>query len=192
MTATNTEQLPPYSELRRQIDELVARLAVLREKENEVIRQMFPAPLPEKPQEILLLFNDQSQTVSWFEQTLKLGGKSYRFLQLLWNAPRHRKKIEPLTQSVWKTGRQKRKRQAAVKTKAGVRQVRVVSRFVPQNTLKQFLFRLQNRLRAARFPYKIVPVKSRRTREFTAYQLKCHQRYAAGMSNVPQPHSEKG
>ena len=170
-----TEPLPPYWELRRQIDELVARLTELRTQENEIIQQMLEgAECPKVP----LKFDDKTQTIRWFDNSLKLGGKSYLFIKTLWQAPRHRKKIENLEQSVWKPKEQNR--QVAVKTKKGIRNVRVTSRFLSQNTLKLFLFRLQNRLRTAQFPYKIVPIKIRKngaTGEIVGYGLKCVKRY---------------
>jgi len=170
-----TEPLPPYLELRRQIDELVAQLAKLRAQENEIIRQMLSGTeIPEIP----LQFDDKTQTVQWFDKSLKLGGKSYLFIKTLWRAPQHRKNIERLEQSVWNP--QERCRQVAVKTTKGIRNVKVASRFLSQNTLKLFLFRLQNRLRSAQFPYKIVSVKSRKngvTGEIVGYKLKCIKRY---------------
>jgi len=176
-----TEPLTPYLELRRQIDELVATLAELRKQESEIIRQMLSGvEVPEVP----LQFDDKMQTVQWFGKSLKLGGKSYLFLKTLWYAPRHRKKIESLEQSVWKLKKpwnpKEHRRQVAVKTKKEVRRVKVASRFLSQNTLKLFLFRLQKRLRSAHFPYKIVPVKNRKngiTGEIVGYRLKCIKRY---------------
>ena len=168
------EQPYPYLELRRQIDELVAKLAELRKQENEIIRQMLRNT---EPSEVPLLFDDKNQTVTWFDHSLKLGGKSYLFIKTLWQAPMHRKKIEGLEQTVWKSKGTKQNRQITVKTKKGIRRVQVASRFLSQNTLKLFLFRLQNRLGAAQFPYKIVPVKNRKNGEIVGYGLKCVKRY---------------
>jgi hypothetical protein len=168
---------PPssYLELRRQIDELVETLATLRRQENEIIRQMLSGV---EQLEVPLQFDDKTQTVRWSGNALKLGGKSYLFVKTLWQAPRHRQKMETLEQSVWKLKEQRR--YMSVKTKKGIRNVQVASRFLSQNTLKLFLFRLQNRLRTAQFPYKIVPVKSRKngtTGEIVGYGLKCVKRY---------------
>ena len=171
------EPLPPYLELRKQIDELIVKLTELRKQENEIIRQMLAGTeLPEVP----LHFDDKTQTIQWFDKSLKLGGKSYLFVKTLWQAPLHRKKIASLEQSVWTPQTSTKRRQIAVKTKKGVRRVKVASRFLPQNTLKLFLFRLQNRLRSAQFPYKIVPVKIQKngtTGEIVGYKLKCTKRY---------------
>jgi len=168
------EPLPPYLELRRQIDELVEKLTELRALENEVVRQMFSDS--EQP-EIPLQFDDSTKTVRWLDKSLKLGGKSYLFIKTLWNAPRHRKKIESLEQSVWKSKGRKKSRQITVKTAKGVRKVNISSRFLSQNTLKLFLFRLQNRLRSAQFPYKITPLKNRISAEIVGYGLKCTKNY---------------
>ena len=135
--------------------------------------------------EVPLHFDDESQTVRWHGKSLKLGGKSYLFLKTLWNAPRHRKKMESLEQSVWKTRGRKRSRLVSVKTKTGTRKVRVTSRFVSQNTLKLFLFRLQNRLLSVQFPYKIVPLKDKESAEIVGHKLKCTKRYINGKKNVP-------
>ena len=166
--------LSPYWELRRQIDELVAKLAELRAQENELLRQMFAET---EPLEISLQFDDDTQTVRWFAKSLKLGGKSYLFLKTLWHAPRHQKKIESLEQNVWKSKKRKQSRLETIKTKNGTRRVRVSSRFLSQNTLKLFLFRLQNRLRSVHFPYKIVPLKDKKSAETVGYKLKCTQGY---------------
>ena len=171
----SADPLPPYMEIRQQIDDLIARLAELRAKENEILRQMFP--VADRP-EVLLHFNDRSQTVMWFDKSVKLGGKSYRFIKTLWKAPQHRKKIGSLEQSVWKTKFRQQKRLAMVKTKTGIHKVRVSSRFVLQNTLKLFLFRLQNRLRSVRFPYKVSPVKDKMSSEIIGYKLTCTKRYS--------------
>jgi len=147
------------------------------------IKGDFPADT--EHHEVPLQFDDQSQTVCWLNQSLKLGGKSYLFIKTLWHAPRHRKKTESLEQSVWKTRGRKRKRWATVKTKKGVRKVRVTTPFVPQNTLKLFLFRLQNRLQSAQFPYKIMPVKDKKSAEIVGHKLKCTKRYTKDKKNVP-------
>ena len=177
-----TEPLPPYLELRHRIDELVAKLAELRALENEVIQKMFP--VAERP-EILLQFDDRSKTVMWFDKSVKLGAKSYRFLKTLWQAPLHRKKIESLEQAVWKSKSQHQERLATVKTKRGILKVAVASRFVSQNTLKLFLFRLHNRLRSSLFPYKIVPVRGKKSGEIIGYKLKCTKRYEKFFKRVP-------
>jgi len=169
------ELLPSYLELRRQIDELVEQLATLRMQENEIIGQMLSKV---EQIEVPLQFDDKTHTIQWSGNSLKLGGKSYLFIKTLWLAPGHRQKIENLEQSVWKLKEQSRR--VSVKTKKGIRKVKVASRFLPQNTLKLFLFRLQNRLRSAQFPYKIVPVKSRKNGivgEIVGYRLKCAKRY---------------
>ena len=178
----SSEPESPYLALRRQIDELIAKLAELRAKENEILRQMFPGS---EHSDISLQFDDKNQTVGWFDQSLKLGRKSYLFVKTLWNAPLHRKKTESLEQSVWKSETQKQSRLIKVRTKKGVRKVRVASRLLSQNTLKLFLFRLQNRLRSVRFPYKIVPVKNSRIGEIVGYKLKCTQRYRKISKKVP-------
>lgn len=178
-----TTELPiPYLELRRQIDELVEKLAVLREKENEVLRKMFSGS--EYP-EVVLQFDDRDKTIMWFDKSLKLGTKSYLFIKTLWYAPRHRKKIESLEQVVWQSKFQKQKRLVAVKTKTEVHKVRVASRFLSQNTLKLFLFRLQNRIRSALFPYKIVPMKDKKSGEIVGYVLKCTKNYIKNIKQVP-------
>jgi len=184
-SATDTmpaEQLLHYLELRRQIDEHVAKLAELRMKENEIIRQMLSGTeLPE----VVLQFDDEMQTIRWFDQSLKLGGKSYLFIKVLWQAPQHRKRVEGLEQSVWKSRKRRQNRRVTVKTEQGIRQVRISARFLSQNTLKLFLFRLQNRLWSARFPYKIVPLKDRKSSEIVGYKLKCTKRYIKIKKNVP-------
>jgi hypothetical protein len=176
------EPLPPYLEIRQQIDELVVKLAELRAKENEMLRQMLSDS--EQP-EVMLQFDDRNKTIMWFDKSLKLGSKSYLFVKMLWYAPRHRKKIESLEQSVWKPKFQKHKRLVAVKTKNNLQRVRVASRFISQNTLKLFLFRLQKRLRLALFPYKISPIKDRKSGEIVGYGLKCTKRYMKIIKKVP-------
>jgi len=178
----SSEPLSPYLELRRQIDDLIAKLAELRAKENEILRQMFP---DSRHSEVPLQFDDKSQTVQWFDQSLKLGGKSYLFVKTLWNAPLHRKKTENLEQCVWKSASRDQTRLVTVRTKKGIHKVKVASRLLSQNTLKLFLFRLQNRLRSALFPYKIVPVKNRKTGEIVGYRLKCTQWYKKKSKKVP-------
>ena len=177
------EQFSLFLELRRQIDDLVEKLAELRKQENEILRQMLSDT--EQP-EIPLNFDDKSQTVHWFDKSLKLGKKSYLFVKTLWLAPKHRKRTESLEQSVWKSRSRKQSRQVTVRTQNGIRKVRVVSRFLQRNTLKLFLFRLQNRLQLALFPYKIVPVKDRKTGEIIGFQLKCTKRYTKFPKDVPQ------
>ena len=176
------EPLSPYLELRRQIDELVEKLAELRKLENELIRQILSDS--EQP-EIPLQFDDKTKIVRWLDRSLKLGGKSYRFLKTLWSAPRHQKKIESLEQSVWKSRGQKKSRQITVKTAKGIRKVHVSSRFLSQNTLKLFLFRLQNRLRTAQFPYRITPRKNRISAEIVGYGLKCTKIYKKTQKKIP-------
>jgi hypothetical protein len=178
----STESLPLYQELRRQIDELVSKLAELRALENEIIQKMFPA---DGCPEVFLQFDDRSQTVMWFDKSLKLGGKSYRFVKTLWQAPRRRKKMESLEQSVWKSRARQQERLAMIKTKKGIHKVRVASRFVSQNTLKLFLFRLQNRLRTSMFPYEIVPVRDKKNGEIVGYKLKCTKRYMKIIRKYP-------
>ena len=176
------EPFPPYLELRRRIDELVAQLTELRALENKVIEQMFP--VTEHP-EVLLQFDDRNKTVMWFDKSVKLGAKSYRFVKTLWQAPLHRKKIENLEQAVWKSRSRRQERLATVRTKRGIQRVAVTSRFVSQNTLKLFLFRLQNRLRSSLFPYKIVPVKYKKSGEIVGYKLKCTKKYENFIKKVP-------
>ena len=178
-----SESLPHYLELRRQIDELIAQLAGLRAKENAILRQMFHEA---EQSDILLQFDDKCQTIQWFDQSLKLGKKSYLFIKTLWQAPRHRKKTDRLEQSVWKSRSRKKYRYVTVKTKKGNRKVRIVSQFLSQNTLKLFLFRLQNRLRSVLFPYKIVPVKNGKDGEIVGYQLKCTKRYTKIQKKYPK------
>ena len=153
------------------------------------IKREFPVD-PESPEatlfpEATLQFDDQTQTVRWLDQSLKLGGKSYLFLKILWEAPRHRKKTASIEQSVWKTKGRKRRRLVTIKTKKGIRKVRVTARFVSQNTLKLFLFRLQNRLMTALFPYKIVPLKNKKSAEIIGYKLESTKRYTKASKNVP-------
>ena len=171
-----------YSELRRQIDELIEKLKELRIKENEILHQMFFGT--EQP-EVLLQFDDKNLTVHWFDKSLKFGKKSYLFVKTLWEAPKHRKKTESLERSVWKSESRKQTRLVSVRTKNGIRKVRVVSRFLSRNTLKLFLFRLQNRLQSANFPYKIVPVKNRKAGEIVGFRLKCTKRYTKFPRKVP-------
>jgi hypothetical protein len=176
------EQLLHYLELRRQIDEHVAKLAELRTKENELIQQMLSGTaLPEVP----LQFDDETQTVKWWDTSLKLGGKSYLFIKTLWQAPRHRKRMEGLEQSVWKSRGRRQNRQVTVRTKHGIRNVKVSARFLSRNTLKLFLFRLQNRLGSAHFPYRIVPLKNKKSTEIVGYCLKCTKSYIKSTKNVP-------
>jgi alpha-amylase/alpha-mannosidase (GH57 family) len=116
------------------------------------------------PEEVLLQFEDDQRTVTWNGGRLKLGHKSWLFVKTLWDGNYHVASIEKIERIVWV--RKNRKKRIV---KVGKRKIKTDT--ISRNTFNSFLQRLKHELRGA-FPYKIIPVKSRRTREIAGYRLK--------------------
>jgi hypothetical protein len=113
---------------------------------------------------IELYFETDRRTITWNGGSLKLGHKSWLFIKTLWEGGRHVASVEKIEKVVW-GGKVRKKRLV----KVGNRTIKADT--IPRNTLNSFLLRLRVHLRGV-FPYKIISVKSRETREIAAYRLK--------------------
>jgi hypothetical protein len=159
-----------YRQLERIQKELKERVQVISEQyslvgglltEVDSIISNFMITIPSY--EVLLQFEDDQRTVTWNGGGVKLGHKSWLFVKSLWEGQHHTRSVEKIEQVVW--DRRTRKKRLV---KVGKRTIKVDT--VSRNTFNSFLYRLKSELHG-KFPYKIVPVKSRQTREIVGYRL---------------------
>ena len=115
-----------------------------------------------------LEFDEKTRTVRWASKERKFGMKSFLFLKTLWDEKRHQAKTEKIERVVFGiTGNAKQM-------------------FLPEKTLKQFLWRIRKELQEIEFPYKIVRSRSKKTHESQGFKLKCRRVYKRKRKNVDQ------
>ena len=114
--------------------------------------------------DVELCFEEDYRTVRWSGGSLKLGHKSWVFIKTLWNGKRHTVSVNKIEREVWVVSKRKKRL-----CKIGKRTIK--TDMISRNTFNSFLQRLKKEL-SGKFPYKIIPVKSRETREISAYRLK--------------------
>jgi hypothetical protein len=132
--------------------------------------------LTTSPEDIELQFENDRRSISWNGGCLKLGHKSWLFVKALWDGRCHICSVEKIERVVWDSKTRKKRL-----VKVGDRTIKTDT--ISRNTFNSFLQRLKNGL-CGKFPYKIVPVKSRQTLEITAYQLKRTKKCVKKLKNA--------
>ncbi|MDR3108255.1 MAG: hypothetical protein LBU65_01025 [Planctomycetaceae bacterium] len=149
MNPDNNLTLP---EIHRQLNEAIQRVAVLRTIENRLMGDCLPVNEQLPIDEIVLQFDDTARTVSWLNNSVPLTPKSYLLLKTLWQSPKHRADYETVERNVW----EKRSKKECI----------------PAATIKILVYRTNKFLKQNRFPYKIRPAKSKKSKEILGFLLK--------------------
>ena len=131
-TGKNTAEL---SDVRAEIDALIERIVELRVHEKSLIALQIP-----EYAEIPLRLDEARRTIFWLGGFCKLSPKEFLFVKTLWDGKDHFAEWSVIEETVWSERFQKNK----------------PAPFVPKNTMKVFLHRLQEKLEQSHFPYTVV------------------------------------
>ena len=146
-TGKNNAEL---SDIRAEIDALIERIVELRVQEKSLIAPHFP-----EYAETTLRLDEARRTISWLGGSCKLSPKEFLFVKTLWNGKDHFAEWSVIEETVWAERFHKK----------------VSAPFVPKNTVKVFLLRLQTKLAQSHFPYIIVSVSGSRSQGTRGWQL---------------------
>lgn len=103
--------------------------------EMEELAAQLQKPIQKADRQVLLTFG--KDVITWKkEQALVIKGKGYKLLKALYEAKKMRLKESTLDQLIWKGN-------------------------VKHHTFKEFIRRLAEKLEKAKFPYRLLPVKSK-------------------------------
>ena len=141
-------------EIREAIDPHLRAILDLRAEEAVIISARFRLPGP------MLEFDADGRTIRWIGGEVVLGGKSYRFVRVLWATKKKRMKASDLENIVWE------------------------GRIVSSETVRNFVWRLSNRLKLADCPVEIKSIKKPQTLEVTGFKLRVAFRCISDATNA--------
>ena len=119
---------------------ITERLIALDQKEQEILTGKVR---PEKP--VSLTFS--KNVIRWEGGALAISGKGYRFVKALYEANEMRLEIAVLEEIMWKDDMEEK------------------GKVIRQNTFRVALLRLAEKLERAKFPYRLLPERSKEKHE---------------------------
>jgi DNA-binding response OmpR family regulator len=141
---------PRFFEIENEIGLHLQAILNLRTEKRKIIQ----LSQPDKANEVLLYFVDDTRTIRWYEKSIRFSKKQYQLIKTLWQSDNHEATLDNIEEQVWDVGTEKQP-------------------FIERHTIFTFVQRAQNQLKKCDFPYKIVPVKNFSTRENKGYKLIC-------------------
>ena len=144
-TKKSDSEINVYGHVHR-LFEICRQIDNLRQELERHLRSLLPEAEPE------LFFNDDRRRIYWNNGSIKLGKKSYLFIQTLWQGKNHQAEFAELEESVWMQDPE-------------------MEAFVARRTVSTLVQHTQKNLTEAYFPYKVESIKDISNRQLEGFRL---------------------
>ena len=128
-------------EIQKEEQDLMTRLLALSREREEILTGTV------RTDGALLTFEPKRRIIRWNGGDIRLGKKGYKFIESLYFAKKRRLKIPTLEYKVWG------------------------EKVINRNTFRRFTHDLSTLLEKAKFPYRLIPAKSKERYERTEERL---------------------
>jgi hypothetical protein len=132
-----------------------------------------------------LFFDQDGRTIQWFSlnndkvkitSKIKFTKQQYCFIHLLWNSSKHQATFSKIDKIIWKNLQtSKRTEVRKVKTKIGIIEKTVLLNGPKSKTVSKAIDRLLAIIKKSNFPYIIIKVRNRKTKEYQGLRIKCRK-----------------